>query len=69
MKVPNPTSFTELKAFLGMVNYYGKFIPMNADLLAPLYALLKEKNFSWNQHHEKAFKKIKEELVSDRNSL
>ena len=66
VKVPNPTSFTELKAFLGMVNYYGKFIPMNADLLAPLYALLKEKNFYWNQHHEEAFKKIKEELISDR---
>ena len=26
-KVPRPTNATEVKSFLGMVNFYGKFIP------------------------------------------
>ncbi|XP_064488339.1 uncharacterized protein LOC135400436 [Ornithodoros turicata] len=30
-----PTSLTELKSFLGMVNYLGKFIPHLADILQP----------------------------------
>ncbi|KAK9679075.1 Reverse transcriptase (RNA-dependent DNA polymerase) [Popillia japonica] len=37
-KVPN--NITELRAFLGLVNYYSKFIPNVATKLNPLYSLL-----------------------------
>ena len=35
-----PSNITELRAFLGIVNYYSKFLPNLATELAPLYKLL-----------------------------
>lgn len=40
--VPQPKNCTELKAFIGMINYYGKFVPNLSTILSPLYALLKK---------------------------
>ena len=34
---PDPKDLSELRSFLGMVNYYGKFLPNLATTLAPLY--------------------------------
>lgn len=28
METPTPKSLTELKSYLGLINYYGKFIPI-----------------------------------------
>ena len=39
-EVPKPTSVNELRSFLGMVQYYSKFIPNLADMVHPLNALL-----------------------------
>ena len=39
--LPSPSKVTELKTFLGLVNYYAKFLPDLATTLAPLYKLLK----------------------------
>ena len=35
-----PKNITELRAFLGLLNYYGKFIPNLSSTLHPLYQLL-----------------------------
>ena len=43
VKVPQPRNVAELKSFLGMVNYYSKFL---STIISPLYALLK-KNSRW----------------------
>ena len=40
-KAPSPTSLTELKSFLGLLSYYGKFIPNMSTVVYPLYDLLK----------------------------
>ena len=40
-KAPAPENVTQLRSFLGMINYYGKFIPNLAAKLHPLYTLLK----------------------------
>lgn len=40
-EVPIPKNVYELKAFLGLVNYYGKFIKNMSTIASPLYALLK----------------------------
>ena len=35
-----PTNVTELKSFLGLINYYIQFVPNLSSLLFPLYRLL-----------------------------
>ena len=35
----NPRDVTELQSFLGLINYYGKFLPQLSTVLAPLYQL------------------------------
>ena len=38
---PQPTTQRQLKQFLGMLNYYNRFIPRSAHLLQPLYSMMK----------------------------
>ncbi|XP_046404731.1 uncharacterized protein K02A2.6-like [Ischnura elegans] len=64
-KAPTPTDVSQLKAFLGMVNYYGKYVPHLSTIAAPLYSLLrKDSVFEWSISCEQAFKLIKNKLVS-----
>ena len=42
-EAPVPQNVSQLRVFLGLVNYYNNFIPQTASLLTPLYKLL-EKN-------------------------
>ena len=42
MEASQPVNVTQLKSFLGMLNYYGKFLPNISTHLAPLYGLLKK---------------------------
>ena len=39
-EAPSPTNATQLRSFLGLVNYYNKFFPNLAANLTPLYSLL-----------------------------
>ena len=41
-KFPTPTTVTQVKSFLGLVNYYRRFIRGFAQIATPLYALLKK---------------------------
>ena len=43
---PNPQSVQELKAYLGLLTYYGKFLPNLSSTLFPLYKLLR-KDYPW----------------------
>ena len=50
---------------MGMLNYYGKFLPNLSTCLAPLYALLQKKSpWSWGSQQENAFNKAKSMLTS-----
>lgn len=56
-----PTSVHELKAFLGLCNYYRKFVPAFSELASPLNELLqKEVTFLWTEEHQNAFIQLKE---------
>lgn len=59
-----PKSQTELKRFLGMVNYYHRFVPHMADILNPLNDMLNYKNKSLNMDDKalQAFEKVKTSL-------
>ena len=43
VEAPKPTNLTELHSFLGMVNYYHRFLPNLATTLAPMDALVQVK--------------------------
>ena len=64
-QAPAPTNLTQLRSFLGMVNYYGKFLKGLSNILAPLYALLqKNAKWKWHQDQKHAFTMVKQELTS-----
>ena len=57
---PESQQVEELRSFLGLVNYYGKFLPKLASTAGPLYHLLqKDAPWSWGKVHRAAFKEVK----------
>ena len=65
-EMPNPKNVTELRSFLGIINYYGKFLPNLSSRLAPLYKLLcKDARWSWGNPQETAFQEAKKALQTD----
>ena len=61
-QAPRPENLTQLRAFLGMINYHGKFIRSLSSILQPLIQLLQE--YEWSPRCEEAFKKAKNSLSS-----
>ena len=62
---PKPSKVSELKWFLGLMNYYAKFIPNLATTLAPLYKLLgNNQSWQWKKEQQSAFEKVKELLIA-----
>uniref|UniRef100_A0AAG5DP56 RNA-directed DNA polymerase n=1 Tax=Anopheles atroparvus TaxID=41427 RepID=A0AAG5DP56_ANOAO len=66
LKLPEPTDVTGVRAFLGAVNYYGRFVKGMRELRYPLDCLLKgDKPFRWTEECRAAFEKFKAVLSSD----
>ena len=64
---PSLKNVAELRSYLGLLNYYGNFIPSLSTLLQPLHELLqKEVKWAWTEECEKAFVRSKSELVADK---
>ncbi|KAG7301015.1 hypothetical protein JYU34_015388 [Plutella xylostella] len=60
-----PENVAELRSFLGLVNFYGKFIKNMSQILAPLYELLKKDvSWVWSTRCKEAFDTIKRVLAS-----
>lgn len=65
-EAPSPKNVSELKSYLGLLTYYSKFLPNMADVLAPLYKLLrKEVLWRWTDVEQKAFQASKDLLTSE----
>ena len=63
---PSPRDVSQLKSFIGLVNYYGKFLPNLPNVLAPLYRLIqKETRWSWGDEQQQAFEQVKKLLTSN----
>ena len=61
VQAPPPRNTQELRSFLGMLNYYGKFIPNLATLLHPLDGLLwSGVKWQWSAQCRQTFEKAKE---------
>lgn len=60
LEAPEPTNVTQLRAYLGLVNFYGRFLPNLSTVLYPLHQLLhKNKPWKWDSHCSKAFEESK----------
>ena len=62
MEFPAPTSRKQVSRFIGMVNYYQRFVPNISELLIPLYNMdIKNKRepFVWCSECQNSFDKIK----------
>ena len=67
LEAPAPNSVTQLRPFLGMVNYYGKFLPQLSSLLALLCSLLqKQAKWHWGTDQEQTFTKVKHLMTSSK---
>ena len=60
-----PTTVKELRRFLGMVNYYRRFVPKAAHHLFHLFEALKDdpKRLQWSDLRESSFEAIKDALA------
>ena len=64
-QAPRPENLTQLRAFLGMINYHGKFIRNLSSILQPLNQLFQSnQEFKWSPQCKEAFKKAKDSLSS-----
>ena len=62
---PIPKDVTQLRAFLGMLNYYHRFLPDAATNLEPLHDLLRKgRAWKWNREQQEAFEEAKNLLQS-----
>ena len=65
-KAPTPSNVSQLHSFIGLVNYYCKFLPNLANTLAPLYSLLqKDKKWLWGSDQKAKFYKAKCQRTSE----
>ena len=61
---PEPANVSELKAFLGLLNYYNRFLPQLSTTLQPLHVLLeKNTHWKWQKEQKRAFQEAKQKLL------
>ena len=62
---PVPTNTKGIKAFLGLCNYYRRFIKGFAQIASPLNKLTsKKEKFVWSPECQQAFETLKAKLIS-----
>jgi hypothetical protein len=63
VKWPKPKSVTEVRRFLGAIQYWRRFIPNFSFIATPLHALTSVKNtFQWEGKQQKTFNILKEKI-------
>ena len=62
---PVPTTLKQLRAFLGLANYYRRFISNFAHIANPLTQLTRKNQlFVWTEQYQQAFDTLKQTLIS-----
>ena len=65
IEAPSPRNLQELRSFLGLINYYAKFIPNLSSSLHPLHVLLNVgQSWRWTGDCEEAFQLAKLSLIA-----
>ncbi len=60
----NPEIEKDVQSFLGLINYYRRFIKNCSKVSKPLTELTKEVPFVWNERSAEAFKVLKEMVTT-----
>lgn len=67
LNAPEPNNVTEVKRFLGLVNYYRNFIPNASSLMSPLHELLRKGiKWQWGDRQRRSMAAVRHELASER---
>jgi hypothetical protein len=65
-QAPEPENLKQLQAYLGLLNFYNKFLPMLSTVLRPLHKLTeKGMSWEWSESCRTAFQQSKELLCSN----
>ena len=65
-KIKPPSNTDEVCTFLGLLNYYRRFIPAFTDLMHSIQKLLKKNvKVEWSEECDKVFRMAKEKLMGD----
>jgi len=63
---PTPKCVKDVQKFLGLANYYRRFIEGFATVARPLHDMVKkDKKWEWTEKQEKAFKELKERFTKE----
>ena len=63
---PTPKCVKDIQKFLGLANYYHRFIEEFAIVARPLHDLVKkDKRWEWMEREENAFKELKEKFTKE----
>ncbi|CAM6101666.1 unnamed protein product [Calypogeia fissa] len=63
--IPRPTDVSRIQAFVGLANYYRRYVKGFSQIMKPLTSLLKvDQELHWGEKQERAFQELKAQLTS-----
>jgi hypothetical protein len=69
LKLNRPKNITEVRSFIGAVNFYRDMFPQQSHILNPLHELMggtaKSGKFKWTDKHQQAFEQMKSVMAQD----
>ena len=66
-EAPEPRNVSEVRSFVGMINFFAKFLPKLNMKMAPLYDLMKkEAKWEWTDECRTVFNDCKTDICSDK---
>ena len=64
VNAPAPTNISEVRSYLGMLNYYQSYLPKLSSVAEPMHRLLRKgSTWTWGEDQSKSFESTKEMLV------
>ena len=63
---PVPKSMKDVQKFLGLANYYRRFVKNFAKIARPLHEMTRKENkWNWRERQQKAFEELKERFTTE----